>query len=235
MHLVKRVKMSGMFKVTTAFALLALSLLFAPGALHAASAAAAAEKLPRPNTDGGTGLYRLLDERSSGTRSAFPAGAVSRAELSTILWAASGRNRDDKGWTVPMANGRDPYVNIYVLSAQGAYRYDGKAHALVALAKGDVRNRISPDGFAAGAPYLLMFAADGAAVKEIGGNEPARSLAYTAAGAMSQNIYLAAGDLGIATRYMMTVNRDGAEKALRIASDDFPICVMPLGKKPVKP
>ncbi|MDR1322931.1 MAG: SagB/ThcOx family dehydrogenase, partial [Candidatus Margulisbacteria bacterium] len=52
------------------------------------------EPLPQPRTSGGEGIFTLLEKRASGTRNAFPTGAVSDQELATILWAATGRNRN---------------------------------------------------------------------------------------------------------------------------------------------
>jgi nitroreductase len=57
------------------------------------------------------------------------------------------------------------------------------------------------------------------------------SLAYTAAGAMSQNIYLAADALGISTRYMVSMKTDAVIKELRLDAADTPICIMPIAKR----
>lgn len=187
--------------------------------------------LPRPDVGGGTGIYRLLEERASAPRNAFPKGAVSEAELATILWAASGRNRDGGGWTIPLAMGRPPYVRIYALSPEGAYLYLFADHSLREIAKKDVRKQVAKDGFAEAAPWLLLFVADPEILKGLGGEERARGFAYVAAGAMSQNVYLAAGDMGIATRYLATLDAAGAAEALDLPDGAFPICLMPLAKK----
>ena len=48
----------------------------------------------------------------------------------------------DKGWTVPMAMGKEPYCDVYVVGDEGVFRYDWKAHALkqisAAKVKGDL-------------------------------------------------------------------------------------------------
>lgn len=212
--------------------LFSLPLLLAPGAAAAAgpTSAQASFALPGPQKSGGAGIFDALSARASAGQGNFPAGAISPGELSTILWAASGLNRPDKGWTVPMAMGREPYCKVYVLGEDGAFLYDWRKHALNTVAKGDVRPRISGQAFAARAPYVLVFVADGAALGAF--NTPrAAGWGETLVGAMTQNVYLAANALDIGARYMASLNEGAAREALGIGEADTPICIMPLGKR----
>ncbi|MDR1998094.1 MAG: nitroreductase family protein [Candidatus Margulisbacteria bacterium] len=180
--------------------------------------------LPPPVKSDGPGLWTLLERRASGTRNAFPAGAVSDAELASILWAATGRNRGGQGWTVPVGMGRPPHVKVYAVKNNGAYLYDWQKHALVEVNNKNVKAEVTADDFVRNSSVILVFVADTAA------NQRAE-MDNILAGAMSQNVYLAADALGIKTRYLMTLNAAGIRQGLKLNKTDTPLCIMPLGKK----
>ena len=186
--------------------------------------------LPAPQKSGGQGVFDALAGRASAGQADFPTGAISPKELSTILWAASGLNRPERGWTVPMAMGREPYCKVYVLGPDGAFLYDWKKHGLTTVAKENVKSKISGQGLVAQAPYVLVFVADG---KALGAFNSPRSAEWgqVLTGAMTQDVYLAAGSLGIGARYMASLNENIARDALKLDKADTPICIMPLGKR----
>jgi hypothetical protein len=185
--------------------------------------AGAEVKLAKPRTSGGEGIFTLLEKRASGTRNAFPTGAVSDQELATILWAATGRNRNGKGWTVPVGMGRPPHVKVYAVKNDGAFLYDWQKHALTEVNAKNVKAEVTTDDFVRNSPVILVFVADTAANKRA-------EMDNILVGAMSQNVYLAADALGITTRYLMTLNADGMRKELKLNKTDVPLCVMPLAK-----
>ena len=186
-------------------------------------------KLPDPQTSGGPGVFDMLQRRASALSASFPTGPVSMEELSTILWAASGLNRPGKGWTIPLARGQEPYCRVYVAGEQGIFLYDWKDNSLKEIAKGDVRNELGSQGFFANVPYILVFVADGKAVEAFGERGP--GFAQVAVGSMTQNIHLAAEALNIGVRYFATFNADAARGHLKLAGNDTPVCVMPMGKR----
>jgi hypothetical protein len=188
-------------------------------------------KLPKPRTSGGNGIFDLLEKRASGTRNNFPKGAISVEDLSTILWAATGRNRNDNGWTVPTAGSLPPYVRIYVVKKDGVFLYEWKGHALTEISKKNAMGTITSDGFVKDAGTVLILVSDTNDLGAMGRLNVGNSLAYTAAGAMSQNIYLAADALGISTRYMVSMNVDGVKSELKLKNTDAPLCILPLGKR----
>lgn len=191
-------------------------------------------KLPAPKTDGGKGIFDALKSRASATGNAFPTGAVSQEELSTILWAASGLNRPGKGWTVPMAMGSEPYARVYVASKDGVYLYSWKSHALIEVSKENIMDKISPQKFATTAPYVLVFTSDDAVMSKLPYPAPPEvklEMAAVAVGAMTQDVYLAADALGIGGRYAMTMNADLLRKTLALPEADKLFCIMPIGKR----
>ncbi|MDR1579638.1 MAG: nitroreductase family protein [Synergistaceae bacterium] len=196
-----------------------------------AIAAAADEKLPDPKKDGGDGIFALLERRASGGRGDFPKGAISREELSTILWAASGLNRNGKGWTVPMAMGKPPYVNIFAVTPEGAFLYDWKNNALVTANEKNILPDITGDGFVKESPVVLVFVSDPEGAGDASGINAGNALAFIASGAMTQNIYLAADSLGISGRYMVSMKTDAVKRELKLKENEVPLCIMPLAKR----
>ena len=72
-------------------------------------AASADVPLPAPQRSGGLGVFDALGSRASAVGADFASMKdVSLENLSTVLWAATGLNRGEKGWTVPMAWGWSP-------------------------------------------------------------------------------------------------------------------------------
>jgi nitroreductase len=195
------------------------------------SASAEADvKLPEPRMDGGSGIFALLKTRASAVASSYPTGQVSQEELSTLLWAASGLNRPGKGWTIPLAMGREPYCKVYVASDEGTFLYDWKEHSLKEISKDNIKNTIGNQAFVAKASHVLIFVTDG---KALGGLNNSRTAewGYVAVGAMTQNVYLAADSLNIGVRYMMSLSADVARASLKLEESDIPVCIMPIGKR----
>ncbi|MDR1020965.1 MAG: nitroreductase family protein [Synergistaceae bacterium] len=195
------------------------------------SSALADISLPEQASTGGEGIFDLIERRASGTRGSFPDGDVSDAELATVLWAATGRNRNDSGWTVPLAGGRPPYVKVYAVRRDGVFLYDWKNHSLAEVSKKNALGDITGDAFVKASPVVLVLVSDPSNLGNMARLNDGNSLAYTAAGAMSQNAYLAADSLGISTRYMVSMNLDGVKRELKLKDGETPLCIMPIGKR----
>lgn len=68
--------------------------------------------------------------------------SLSQQQLSDLLWAAWGINREDGRRTAPSALNRQE-IDLYLIGRKGAYRYDAEAHALVPVAEGDLRGKVN--------------------------------------------------------------------------------------------
>jgi nitroreductase len=187
-------------------------------------------KLAEPRTEGGSGIFALLKSRASAVSSNYPTGQVSQEELSTLLWAASGLNRPGKGWTVPLAMGREPYCKVYVAGDEGTFLYDWKEHSLKEISKDNVKSTIGRQSFVANASYVLIFVTDGKALGNLN-NPRAEEWARVAVGAMTQNVYLAADSLNIGVRYIASLSADVARASLKLEEGDVPLCIVPIGKR----
>jgi hypothetical protein len=193
-----------------------------------ASAAAADIALPKPREHAMT-LFEALKRRASAPGGDFPTAPLSPEDLSDILWATSGLNRW-KGWTVPMAQGLPPYVDVYAALENGVFLYDWKDHALREVAENDIRGKIGVQRFVASAPCGLILVGNAESLKVVKNETARREFAYVAAGAMTQDAYLAAAALGLGARYIHSMKPDDIRSGLKLPEGDFPICLMLLGK-----
>lgn len=109
--------------------------------------------LPAPETTGGKPLMQALTERK--TVREFADKPVSAKDLSNILWAAYGFNRPARR-TIPTAR-NEQGMDVYVLTAQGAFLYNAKDNVLEQVGKQDLRGFLGPQDFARKAPLTLLF------------------------------------------------------------------------------
>ncbi|MDR3281137.1 MAG: nitroreductase family protein [Synergistaceae bacterium] len=198
--------------------------------LLSALSASADIKLPSPQTEGGMGLFESLKKRASSPGGDFPTGALSDEELSNVLWAATGLNRGDKGWTVPMDKGEPPYVDVYAANDKGVFMYDWSSHSLVEISKNDIRANIGLQKFVEKAPCSLIFVADAEALSVFTNETLRAQFADVAAGAMTQNVYLVSSALGLGARYIHSVKDEELKSALNLPDENRVICLMMLGK-----
>ena len=187
-------------------------------------------KLPPPQTEGGMGLFESLKKRASAAGGDFPIAPIEPEELSTILWAATGLNRGETGWTVPMAKGLEPYCKIYVAQDEGIFLYDWRVHGLTEVSKENIRAKVGSQNFVKTAPCILIVVADGKALSDNFNEKDAAEFAAVAAGAMTQDVYLAAAALEIGARYIHSMNLEEIRRALSLPDEDYPLCLMLLGK-----
>lgn len=186
--------------------------------------------LPKPQQKGGDGIFDVLKNRRSFTRSDFPTKQLSKQDLSNLLWAASGQNRPDKGWTIPLAHGNPPYNKVYVLNDEGVFLYDWKNNALKEISKENVKAAVGTQPMLAKSPAILAFVADGEALRKM--NSPyAKDSAWVATGAMTQNVYLAAASMNIGVRYIASLKPDAIREKLKLDQDDIPMSLLLIGNK----
>jgi hypothetical protein len=196
-----------------------------------ASVAPAAVKLPDPQTSGGMSLFEALKLRQSAPGGDFPSGELSAQEMSNILWAMSGLNRGETGWTVPMASGLPPYVRIYAATKDGTFLYDWSIHTLEDISGKDIRADIGSQRFVADASCILILVEDGEVLAERYSDKTlAAEFANVAAGAMTQHAYLAAAAMNIGARYIHSMKIANIVSSLGLPEGDRPICIFMLGK-----
>lgn len=171
--------------------------------------------LPKANTTGGKPLMQALAERRS-TRN-INAGKLPLPVLSNLLWAAFGVNRSDGRRTAPSASNRQ-IIDVYAVTADGAYIYNPKNHRLDPVVSGDIRATTGTQSFVAQAPLNLVYVADYSRMTNPSDSE---RLFISAAdtGFIGQNVYLFCASEGLATVVRASLDRDALAKALKLRPD----------------
>jgi SagB-type dehydrogenase family enzyme len=186
----------------------------------------AAIKLPPPETAGGMPLMQALKARHS-TRE-FDSRGLPPQLLSNLLWAANGVNRPDSGKrTAPSA--RDwREIDVYVATAEGAFRYDPPTHTLKRVVTDDIRSLTGVQDFVATAPLNLVYVANLDRMGDAGAEQKARFGAADA-GFIAQNVYLFCASAGLATVVRGLFDHAVLAKALGLGSQQRIILAQSVG------
>ncbi|MDP1926196.1 MAG: SagB/ThcOx family dehydrogenase [Thiobacillus sp.] len=167
--------------------------------------------LPSPETAAGMPLMQALKARHS-TRE-FASKSLPPQVLSNLLWAASGVNRPESGQrTAPSAHDWRE-IDVYVATAEGAYRYDPPTHTLRRVVAGDIRKLTGVQDFVASAPLNLVYVAD---LERMSGASAEDKAFYSATdtGFIAQNVYLYCASAGLAVVVRGLVEREALGAAL---------------------
>lgn len=171
--------------------------------------------LPPPDTQGGLALMQALERRRSARE--FAPDALPLELLSSLLWAAYGRNRPDGGRTAPSAlNAQE--IDVVVALPSGAYRYDSAANRLCLLAASDLRRVTGYQDFVDEAPLDLVYIADHRRMGFVP-VEHREHYAWFAAGAIAQNVYLFSASNGLAAVVRAWIDRAAIADALGLTHD----------------
>lgn len=193
----------------------------------AAFAADKVVKLPKPNLNRSGAVMKALSERQS-TRE-YASKALSLADLSDLLWAANGINRNDSGKrTAPSAMNKQD-VDVYVVLPEGTYLYDAKNHQLNQVAEGDHRGAVAGgQAFVKTAPVSLVLVSD---ISRFGDAKSARNQLMGAmdAGIVSQNISLFCSSANLATVPRASMDFDQLKKVLKLKETQMPMMNHPVG------
>lgn len=159
-------------------------------------------QLPSPQKEIGKPLMQTLNMRQS-TRS-FKETSLPKQELSNLLWAAFGVNRNESGKrTAPSARNWQE-IDIYLTTANGVFIYDAKTHSLKQISSEDLRVFAGKQDYVKDAPLNLIYVAD---LTKTGDASQEDKLLYSGAdtGFIAENVYLycASQDLGVVVRGMI--------------------------------
>ena len=193
----------------TAAALAILAAAYAPAlAEDAGVSAGKVITLPQPDKSGGMPLMQALALRHS-TRS-FTAAPVSQQDLSNLLWAVWGINREDGRHTAPTAKNKQSLA-VYAALPDGVWLYNPAAHTLEQRLDKDIRATLSD------APLILFYAAPA--------DDPDAGFHI---GALYQNagLYCASAGLGSVVR---GTGADEADKIMALKDGYKIMIVQPVG------
>lgn len=183
--------------------------------------------LPKPRMERPATLMQALSSRQS-TR-VFATSPLSEADLADLLWAANGVNRPaDGGRTAPSALNRQD-VDVYVLRADGAFRYDATRHALARVATADLRPAAAGgQDFVATAPVVIVLVSD---LSKFGGpaDEGARRMGALDAGIVAQNVALFCAAARLATVPRASMDTAALRAGLGLTDAQEPMLNLPVG------
>lgn len=182
-------------------------------------------QLPKP--DKGANRVTLMDALSQRhSERSYSDRALTPEQLSLLLWAANGVNREDGRLTAPTAMNRQD-IQLFVCRADGAWLYDAAAHKLTRVCTDDLRAAVATErqAFAKDAPISIVIVSD---LRKFG-NRPNRELGSLDAGYVSQNIYLAATAMGLGTVARATMDREALAKALGLVEQQVLLLNHPVG------
>ncbi|SKD00440.1 SagB-type dehydrogenase domain-containing protein [Burkholderia sp. YR290] len=166
-----------------------------------------------PQRTGGMPLLDALAARQ--TSREFADTPLDHGTLGDLLWAADGINRArGNGRTAPSALGGYE-IDIYVLLASGAYRYDPVAHALTLVAAADLRAMTGYQEFLGHAPVNLVYVADLTRMQDVP-HAQREAFASASAGAILQNVYLFCASTGLAAAARGWMNRTALAASLKL-------------------
>jgi SagB-type dehydrogenase family enzyme len=193
-------------------------------------------RLPGPVLDGNISVEKALAGRRSVRR--YAALPLALTELSQILWAAQGVSGPRGLRTTPSAGALYP-LEIYIATGNvtglrsGMYKYGCAGHILLRTAQEDKREELYHAALRQGsikrAPVVLIMCA---VYKRMTVKYGQRGIRYTdmEAGHASQNVYLQAESLGLATLAIGAFDDSRVKKIINLEKGEEPLYLMPLGK-----
>lgn len=194
--------------------------------------------LPRPNFKGHLSVEEAIYERIS--RRSFKDQGLSLAQAGQLLWAAGGLGAEGAAGVsraAPSAGATYP-LEFYLAAGKvegllpGLYHYDYRAHALAMLQQGDHRAALARaclgQEMVVQAPLSIIMAAHYERTTRRYGERGYRYV-YMEVGHVSQNIYLQAESLGLATVAVGAFDDAAVKKILGIKG--APLMVMPVGAR----
>lgn len=157
-------------------------------------------KLNEPNLKREGSVMQALKDRKS-TRE-FAEKKLSVQDLSDLLWASNGINREDGKRTAPSAMNKQD-IDVYVCMEEGSYLYNAKENLLAPVSKGDVREKNRNGGVIA--PVMLVLV-----------SKTSDNWAALDAGIVSQNISIFCAAAKLATVPRGGMSQEVLKKALKL-------------------
>jgi SagB-type dehydrogenase family enzyme len=179
-----------------------------------------------PDINSGLTVMQAFSKRSSA--SAFTSEKLKLQDLSDLLWAANGINRQDsKKRTAPSAmNAQD--VDIYVFLEEGVYLYNASGNSLDPVVSGDQRTLAAGRQTEfANAAVILVLVSDISRFQN-GDEKMKLSMAALDAGMVSQNIAVFCAGTGLLTRPRATMDQPKLKEILKLKDTQYPLLNNPV-------
>lgn len=174
-------------------------------------------QLPQPDLSSAKSLEYALQNRMS-ERAFNTDKELSLQDLSNLIWATYGVNRDNEKGTAPLLW----KVGFYVATEHGIYKHDVKSHSLTLIESADVRSKLSDNKWAHNAPAVFIFTIDTDDMSQHWVDYTGGKNYYIGNmhGYMSQNLYLAASGLDMATCAISWYHHKEVDEMLGLKGND---------------
>jgi SagB-type dehydrogenase family enzyme len=182
-------------------------------------------RLPEPQNHGGKPLMECLNERKSLRE--FSDRQLDLQNLSNLLWASYGVNRQDGRRTAPTARNLQD-ISIYVIMEKGVYMWESTKNLLILVQEGDQRKETGSQSFVSKAQWNIAIVSD---LSKFGDIEDPNSLKYSAmsAGYVSENIYLFCASFDLATVARAIFDQQTMKKILHLKETEQVMLVHSVG------
>ena len=181
--------------------------------------------LPAPDMTAGTTVMKAMANRRSIRK--YTERKLTEQELSNLLWAAMGKNREDGRRTAPTCRNFQE-IRLFVFDAEGVSEYHPATHSLTPCVVGDYRYLLAAgQDFVKTAPICLVMIADMSKFGNV--DERAKMMASVDAGIVSQNISVACAGLGFATVPRAMMQAADIVKLLNLSDSHIAIMNNPVG------
>jgi len=188
-------------------------------------------RLPQPDRKGKMTVEAALAARRSIRR--YAPAELTEEQISQLCWAAAGITEPGRGLrTAPSAGALYP-LEIYLVTAKGAFRYQSRGHLLLGHVDGDLRRKLQSaaleQDFVGAAPACFVIAAveKRCAVKY---GQRAWRYCLLEAGHVAQNIHLQATALSLGSVPVGAFEDRRVAEVMRLPADQRPIYLIPVGR-----
>lgn len=175
-------------------------------------------ELKSPNKTRGAAVMKALADRKSTNE--YSDKALSINDLSDLLWAANGINRQDNGKKTAASAMNRQDVMIYTFTTEGVHVYDAKKHELTPIVQGDHRKLLGERGMS---PLMILLVTDIAKFGEVGTLELRKEWGAIDVGLVSQNMALFCSGNNMGTKPRASMDREAIKKLLGLTDAQLPI------------
>ena len=141
---------------------------------------------------------------------------LSDQQISDMLWASNGVNREDGKRTAPSASNCQE-IDVYLFTKNAIYFYDAPTNTLQLVKEGDFRTKAGNNQFFANAPIALAFVGNYDKMARYA-DSPGYQEFYSATdvGFVSQNLYLYCASEELSTVVCGNIERDSIKSLLGV-------------------
>jgi SagB-type dehydrogenase family enzyme len=187
-------------------------------------------ELPPPARAPGMALDEALSRRRSVRE--YDVRPLTPAEIGQLLWAAQGITSEQGFRTAPSAGALYP-LELYLLTAEGVFRYEPQHHRLALVGSDDARNALYQAALqqepVRSAPAVFVLAAVYTRTSRKYGEVRSPRYVHMEAGHAAQNLLLEATALGLGAVPIGAFDDRQVQEALGLPADHRPLYLIPTG------